>query len=133
MQKSRGQPQSSVMLRRFRKRGNCCHVIANPQAGIAAPTLAVMQGSQAKKKIAPCISSPILRHSVHTPYTSIPRVQSPSANRTRLRWLEGEHVNHYTTPVAPMQCQNAVFKGGESSSKFRKGNRGLRLICFSNF
>ena len=36
-------------VRRFRKRKSCCHVIAIPQAGIAAPTLTVMQGFQAKK------------------------------------------------------------------------------------
>ena len=39
MQKSRRQPQSSVAVRRFCKRKSCCHVIAIPQAGIAAPTL----------------------------------------------------------------------------------------------
>ena len=51
MQKSRRQPQSSVTVRRFRKRKSCCHVIAIPQAGIAAPTLTVMQGFEAKKNL----------------------------------------------------------------------------------
>ena len=50
MQKSRRQPQSSVTVRRFHKRKSCCHVIAIPRAGIATPTLTVMQGFQAKKK-----------------------------------------------------------------------------------
>ena len=36
--------QSSVMIRCFRKQKSCSHVIAIPQAGIAAPTLTVMQG-----------------------------------------------------------------------------------------
>ena len=49
VQKSHRQPQSSVTVRRFRKRKSCCHVIAIPQAGIAAPTLTVMQRFQAKK------------------------------------------------------------------------------------
>ena len=39
------------MVRRFRKRKSCCHVIAIPQAGIAAPTLTVMQGFEAKKRL----------------------------------------------------------------------------------
>ena len=60
MQKSRRQPQSSVTVRRFRKLNSCCHIIAIPQAGIAAPTLTVMQGFQANKKIAPCFSFPFL-------------------------------------------------------------------------
>ena len=50
VQKSRRQLQSSETVRRFRKRKSCCHVIAIPQAGIAAPTLTVMQGFEAKKK-----------------------------------------------------------------------------------
>ena len=37
------------MVRRLRKRKNCWHVIAIPQASIAAPTLTVMQGFEAKK------------------------------------------------------------------------------------
>ena len=39
---------------------SCCHVIAIPQAGIAAPTLTVMQGFKAKKKIIRAIPSLIL-------------------------------------------------------------------------
>ena len=39
------------MVRRFCKQKSCCCVIAIPQAGIAAPTLAVMQGYQAKKRL----------------------------------------------------------------------------------
>ena len=49
MRKSRTQPQSSVTVRCFRKQKSCCHVIAIPQAGIAAPTLIVAQGFQEKK------------------------------------------------------------------------------------
>ena len=104
VQKSRRQPQSSVTVRRFRKRKSCCHVIAIPQAGISAPTLTVMQGFQAKKRLLHAFSFPSSEYCVYTPYTSIPLVRNPSAN---LRWLEGDH---YTTPIATMQCQNAVFK-----------------------
>ena len=43
MWKSRRQPQSSVTVCRFRKQKSCCSVITIPQAGIAAPTLTVMQ------------------------------------------------------------------------------------------
>ena len=51
MQNLRREPHSSVTVRRFRKRKRCCHVIAIPQAGIAAPTLTVMQGFEAKKRL----------------------------------------------------------------------------------
>ena len=40
---------------------SCCHVIAIPQAGIAAPTLNVMQGFEAQKRFVRAISLPILR------------------------------------------------------------------------
>ena len=49
MQKSRRQPQWSEPVHRFRKQKSCCHVIAISQAGIAVPTLTVMQGFEAKK------------------------------------------------------------------------------------
>ena len=49
MQKSCREPQSSETVCCFLKRKSCCHVITIPQAGIAAPTLTVMQGFQAKK------------------------------------------------------------------------------------
>ena len=42
------------MVRRFCKRKSCCHVIATPQARIAAPTLTVMQGFPAAKKTLLC-------------------------------------------------------------------------------
>ena len=50
IQKLCRESHKSVMVHRFHKRKSCCHVIAIPQAGIAAPTLTVMQGFQAKKK-----------------------------------------------------------------------------------
>ena len=40
-----------VMVCCFHKRKSWCHVIVIPQAGIAAPTLTVMQGFQAKKRL----------------------------------------------------------------------------------
>ena len=109
MQKSRRQPQSNVPIRRFCKRKSYCHVIAIPHAGIAASTVTVMQGFQAKKDCSMHFL-PISKCCVYTPYTSIPRVCNPSVNRTLLRWLEGKRVNRYTTPIAAMHCQNAVFK-----------------------
>ena len=79
------------MVRRLRKRKSWWHVIAIPQASIAAPTLTVMQGFKAKKKkIAPCISFPV-------------SARNPSANQTRVRWLEAEHDNHYTKQLATTQ------------------------------
>ena len=51
MQNLRREPHSSVKVRRFRKQKSCCHVIAIPQAGIAAPTLTIMQGFEAKKRL----------------------------------------------------------------------------------
>ena len=40
-----------VTVRRLRKRKSCWHEIAFPQASIAAPTLTVMQGFEAKKRL----------------------------------------------------------------------------------
>ena len=93
-----------------------------PQAGIAAPTLTVMQGFKAKK-IALCISFPASVYFVYTPYTSIPHDRNPSANRTRVRRLESKHANHYTTQTATMKKQNVVFKPNVRE----KGNKGLHL------
>ena len=54
-------------------------------------TLTVMQGFREKKRSLRAIRSPLLRA---TPYTFIPHIPNPSANRTRVRKLEGERVNH---------------------------------------
>ena len=43
------EPHLSVTVRRLRERKSCWHVIAISQASIAAPTLTVMQGFEAKK------------------------------------------------------------------------------------
>ena len=83
------------MVHHLRKLKNCWQVIAITQASITAPTLTVMQGFEAKKKTASCISLPV----PYTPYSSIPRNRNPSANR----WWEAEHDNHYTTQLATMQ------------------------------
>ena len=42
------------------KRKSCWHAIAIPQASIAAPTLTVMQGFEAKKKLLRVYFSPFL-------------------------------------------------------------------------
>ena len=60
VQKSRWQPQSSVMVYHFHNRKNCCHVIAIHQAGIASPTLTVMQGFEAKKRLLSAFSIPLI-------------------------------------------------------------------------
>ena len=78
-----------------------------------------------KRKIALCIFFPISKYCIYTVYTSIPHVRNPSATRTPLWWLEGERVNHYTTPIATMQWQNAVSK----PNVWEKGNGGLLLIA----
>ena len=57
----RREPHSIVTVRRFRKRKNCCHVIAIAQAGIADPTLTVVQGFKAKKRLLHAFAFP-LRH-----------------------------------------------------------------------
>ena len=49
------------MVQCFRKRKSCCYVIPIPQAGIAATTLAVMQGFQAKKGLLRAFPFPLLR------------------------------------------------------------------------
>ena len=68
------------MVRRFRKRKSCWHVIAIPQASIAAPTLTVMQGFEAKKRLLRVYFFLV----PYTPYSSFPRNRNPSANRTRV-------------------------------------------------
>ena len=49
------------MVRHFRKRKSCWHVIAIPQAGIAALTLTVMQGFEAQKRLLRTFPFPFLR------------------------------------------------------------------------
>ena len=49
MQNLRREPHSSVTVRRFRKQKATATQLLSPQAGIAAPTLTVMQGFEAKK------------------------------------------------------------------------------------
>ena len=55
------EPHSSVTVRCFCKRKSCCHVIVIPQAGIATPTLTVMQGLEAKKRLLRAFPSQFLR------------------------------------------------------------------------
>ena len=55
-----------------------------------------MQGFQAKKRLLRAFL-PVPTYCIYTPYSSIPRFCIHSANRTRVRWLEAEHDNHYTT------------------------------------
>ena len=53
------------------------------------------------------------------PYSSVLCDSSLTAIRTHARSLGGARTYHSTTLVATMQCQNAVFKGGESSRQFQ--------------
>ena len=92
----------------------------SPQAGIAAPTLTIKQGFEAKKRLLRVYFPTLL----FTPQCSIPRNRNPSANRTRVRWLEAEHDNHYTVLLAKMQWQNVVFN---FKPNVWEGNRGSRL------
>ena len=81
-----------------------------------------MQGFEAKKRLLRAFPFPFLRtasilrilpfntiatqvpaYCIYTAYSSIQRNRNPSANRTRVRWLEAEHKNHYTTQHATMQ------------------------------
>ena len=103
VQNLRRELHQSVSIRRFRKQKSCCHVIAIPQAGIAAPTLTLMQSFEAKKIITPCIFFTVPSHCIYTPYSSIPRICNPNAERSRMRWLEAEHDNHYSVLLATMQ------------------------------
>ena len=48
------------MVHRFRKQKSWCNVIAILQSGIAAPTLTVMQGFQAKKDFSVHFAFPVL-------------------------------------------------------------------------
>ena len=62
MQNLRRKPHSSVMVRHFRKLKSCCYVIAIPSGWHRCPNpnlLTVMQGFEAKKKVASCISFPV--------------------------------------------------------------------------
>ena len=80
------------MVRRFCKRKTCCLVIAISQAGIAAPTLTVMQGFEANKDCSVHFlpRSCVLRlysvffHSMSIlrilPFHFLPRVEASHAN-----------------------------------------------------
>ena len=79
VQNLRREPHSSITVRRFCKRKSCCHVIAILQAGIAAPTLTVMQGFEAKKRLLREFPYPFL----HT--ASVVRILSFHAFATQAR------------------------------------------------
>ena len=104
---------SSVTVRHFRKRKSCHHVIAIPQAGIAAPTLTGMQGFEAKKDSSvhflrrSCI--PRL-YSVFFHSTHVLRDSSLTAIQTHARLLRGARPYHSITLAATISCKIAVFK-----------------------
>ena len=105
------------MVRRLRKRKSCWHVIAIPQASIAAPTLTCNARVWSKKKIALCISFPVPAYCIYTLYSSIPHNRNPSANRTRVWWLEARsgvedtRLKAKDTKKIRGQCQEQPFRG----------------------
>ena len=93
-------------------------VIAISQAGIAAPTLPVMQDFEAKKN---CSVHILSRSCVYTPLTFIPRIQTSDANRTRVRWLEPSAV---TTTLCSLQ--HFADKMSYLNQRYEKGNDSIR-------
>ena len=75
-----------------------CRELLFPQTGIAALTLTVMKGFEARKEWFPCI----LPISVYSAYSSTLRSFTSGGSRTRVRWLADRRSNHYTTQFAPI-------------------------------
>ena len=83
-----------------------CRELLSPQTGIAALTLTVMKGFEAKKGCLPYIP-PI---SVYSAYSSILRIRTSSGSRTRVRRFAGRCSNHYATHLVSIKRKNVVFK-----------------------
>ena len=91
------------MVRCFRKRKSCCHEIAIPQARIAAPTLTVMQGFQAKKRLLRAFPFPVL----HTASTLRIRLFHMFATQARIEsGCDGWKANVLTTILCSSQHCN---------------------------
>ena len=120
------QPQWSVTVRRFRKQKSCCLVIAIPQAGIAPPTLAVMQAFQAKKRLLGACSfqSPRTASILHIlpfhAFVTQARIQS---------WCDGWKMNALTTTLhSSQQCSSKMsYLNQMYDKKAIEGYTWLRL------
>ena len=83
-----------------------CRELLSPQTGMAALTLTVMKGFEAKIEWFPYI----LPISIYSAYSSILRIRTSGGSRTRVRWFAVRRSNHYTTQLVPTKRQNVVFK-----------------------
>ena len=83
-----------------------CRELLSPQTGIAAPTLTVMKGFEAKKEQ----FLYILPISDYSAYSNILCIRSSGGSQTQVRQLIVRHSNHYTTQLVPSKRQNVVFK-----------------------
>ena len=128
VQNLRRELHSSVTVRRFRKQKSCHHVIAIPQAGIAAPTLTGMQGFEAKKDSSVYFlrrSCKPRLYSVFFHSTHVLRDSSLTAIQTHARLLRDACPYHSITLAATISCKIAVFK----PNVWEKSNRGIRVIA----
>ena len=83
-----------------------CRELLSPQIGIAAPTLTVMKGFEAKNERFLCI----LLISDYTAYSTILRIRTSGGSRTRVRRFAVRHSNHYSAQLIPLKRQNVAFK-----------------------
>ena len=121
VQNSCREPHSSVTIRRFRKRKSCCHVIAIPQAGIAALTLTVMQGFKANKKLLRAYPFPLRI----VPFQAI-------AAQARIKpGCGGWKLSMITTTLRILQQCND--KMSDLNQCMRKRQWHLREFCMTSF
>ena len=83
-----------------------CRELLSPQTGIAALTLPVMKGLEAKKGWLPYV----LPVSIHSVYPSIVHVCTSGGSRTRVCRVAVRCSNHYAMQLVPTKRQNVVFK-----------------------
>ena len=83
-----------------------CKELLSPQTGIAALTLTVMKGFEAKKDK----FLYVLPKSIYPAYPSILRICTSGGSQIWVRRLAVRHSNHYTTQIVPIWLQNVVFK-----------------------
>ena len=72
-----------------------CRELLSPKTGIAALTLTVMKGFEAKKRMIPVHSAYIPLYCVG--YSSTLCNFTSGRSRTRVRWLEDRRSNYCTT------------------------------------
>ena len=128
IQNLRRGPHESVTVRRFRKQKSCCHKIAIPQADIVAPTLTVMQGFKAKKRLLRAFTF-LLLHTVTLlhilPFHTF-------VTQTRIEpGCEGWKTNILTTTLHSLQQYSCKMSKAYLNQIMRKRQWRVMLKCGS--